>query len=63
MYPEPTFFDETGRFEIYITTLAPSGTKKAVTNSGGVDTKWSRSGKELFYVNSVTGELMSVEES
>ena len=52
---------ETGRFEVYVTTMAPSAAKKAVTNGGGVDPKWSRNGKEIFYVHSVTGELMSVE--
>jgi len=52
---------ETGRFEVYASALAPSAIKKAITNGGGVDAKWSKNGKELFYVNSVTGELMGVE--
>jgi len=53
----------TGRWEVYITSLVPSGNTKVVTNGGGVDPRWSRSGRELYYVHSVTGELMAVDVS
>jgi Tol biopolymer transport system component len=50
---------ETARFEVFLTTFPPSASKLAVTTEGGAEAKWSRDGKELFYVNSATGALMS----
>ena len=52
---------ESGQYEIYVTTYPPSATKIPITTNGGADTRWSKNGKELFYVSSVTGELMSVD--
>jgi Tol biopolymer transport system component len=46
--------NETGRYEIYLTTFPPSSTKLSVTSDGGCDPIWSRDGRELFYVNSST---------
>ena len=52
--------NESGRFEIYVTTFPPSTTKLPVTTEGGADPIWSKDGRELFYVNSATTELLSV---
>jgi Tol biopolymer transport system component len=50
-----------GRYEVYLTTFPPSSTQISVTNESGVDSLWSADGKKLFYVNSVTGELLSMD--
>jgi eukaryotic-like serine/threonine-protein kinase len=52
---------DSSRFEVYITTFPAGGSKWMVTNEGGAEPRWSKDGKELFYVNSITGALMSVE--
>jgi Tol biopolymer transport system component len=53
------FSNEFGRFEVFIQSfLKPSG-KWQVTTSGGFHSRWSRDGKELFYL-ALDQELMSV---
>jgi serine/threonine protein kinase len=49
---------ETSRFEVFLDTYPPSGTKLQVTTDGGAEARWSGDGKELFYVNVATGALM-----
>jgi Tol biopolymer transport system component len=51
---------ETARFEVFLDTFPPSGSKLSITTEGGAEPKWSTDGKELFYVSSATGALMSV---
>jgi Tol biopolymer transport system component len=51
---------ELGRYEIYLTTFPPSGTKLSVTSDNGGDALWSNDGKRLFYVNTTTLELLSL---
>ena len=41
--------DETGRFEIYVATFPGPGSRWQISQSGGVEPRWSRDGKELFY--------------
>jgi eukaryotic-like serine/threonine-protein kinase len=42
--------DESGRNEVYVQSY-PSGTNRtAVSNGGGSQPRWSRDGKELFYI-------------
>ena len=41
--------DETGRFEIYVATFPGVGSRWQVSQNGGVEPRWSRDGKELFY--------------
>jgi Tol biopolymer transport system component len=53
--------NSSGRYEVYLTTFPASSTKLAVTSESGVDSLWSSDGKKLFYVNSVTQELLSVD--
>jgi Tol biopolymer transport system component len=41
--------DETGRFEIYVTAFPVPGSRWQISQSGGVEPRWSRAGKELFF--------------
>jgi serine/threonine protein kinase len=41
--------DETGRFEIYVATFPGPGSRWQISQNGGVEPRWSRDGKELFY--------------
>ncbi len=51
--------DQSGTFEIYVQPFPnASGGKWMVSNGGGVEPRWSRDGKELFYFAGQT--LMSV---
>jgi dipeptidyl aminopeptidase/acylaminoacyl peptidase len=52
---------ESGRYEVYLTTFPPSGTKLSVTSENGADALWSNDGKKLFYVNATTLELLSLD--
>jgi Tol biopolymer transport system component len=42
--------NESGRFQIYVQTVPPSGAKYQISSAGGTDPHWRRDGKELFYV-------------
>src|SRR5260370_41451149 len=49
--------DESGRYEIYVQSY-PAGTNRIVVSTGGgIQPRWSRDGKELFYV---TGDAIVV---
>jgi eukaryotic-like serine/threonine-protein kinase len=50
---------ESGSNQVYIQTFPASANKWPVSTSGGITPYWSRTGRELFYVQS--GKLMSVE--
>jgi Tol biopolymer transport system component len=52
--------NETGRWEIYLTTVTPSGTKLPITTEGGCDPVWNRDGTVLYYTRPSTAELMSL---
>jgi eukaryotic-like serine/threonine-protein kinase len=41
--------DETGRFEIYVATFPGPASRWPISQNGGVEPRWSRDGKELFY--------------
>ena len=41
--------DESGRAEVYVQRFPGSGPKLPVSNNGGVQPMWARSGRELFY--------------
>jgi hypothetical protein len=53
--------DESTRgYEVYVRTFPEGSSKFQVSNNGGVQPRWHRDGKELFYV-AADGKLMSVE--
>jgi len=51
--------NESGRYEIYIRTFPEAGGKWQVSVAGGVQPRWRRDGRELFYV-APDGRLMVV---
>jgi hypothetical protein len=51
--------NESGRFQIYVQTVPPSGAKYQISSSGGTAPHWRRDRKELFYV-SADQKLMAV---
>jgi Tol biopolymer transport system component len=55
--------DESGRFEVYVRPFpAPpgGGSKTRVSRGGGMQPRWRRDGKELFYL-SLDGNVMAVD--
>ena len=54
--------DETGRFEIFVQSFPVPGSKRLVSTEGGIQARWRRDGKELFYV-SADNMLMSIPVS
>jgi Tol biopolymer transport system component len=44
--------DESGRFDVYVTTFPKPGSRWQVSQSGGREPRWSRDGKELFFFTS-----------
>ena len=51
--------DESGRNEIYVQPFPGPGAKTIVSTGGGLQPRWRRDGKELFYV-APDGKLMAV---
>jgi len=52
--------DESGKFEVYVQTFPASGGKWLVSTNGGVQPRWRRDGKELFYI-APDKKLMAVD--
>jgi Tol biopolymer transport system component len=52
--------NESGRSEVYVQTFPPSAGKWMISTNGGLNVRWRRDGKELFYA-APDGKLMSVE--
>jgi dipeptidyl aminopeptidase/acylaminoacyl peptidase len=42
--------DATGRQEVYVTPLPPTGERWQVSSAGGVQPRWRRDGRELYYI-------------
>jgi serine/threonine-protein kinase len=42
--------EETGRPEVYVRAFPGSEQKKQISANGGLDPRWSRDGRELFYI-------------
>ncbi len=53
--------DESGQRQVYVQPFPHGGRKVTVSNNGGHQVRWSRDGKELFYVQGTT--LMAVSVS
>jgi Tol biopolymer transport system component len=53
--------DETGTFEVYVAPFPAAGNwwRKRISNNGGMQPRWRRDGKELFYI-APDGNLMAV---
>ena len=52
--------DDSGQREIYVQPFPEGGRKVTVSNSGGHQSRWSRDGKELFYVEGETLMVVGV---
>jgi Tol biopolymer transport system component len=51
--------DETGQDEVYVRPFSGGGSRSLVSTEGGVQPRWSRDGRELFFLT-VRGELAVV---
>lgn len=51
--------NETGKFEVYVTTFPKFKSKWQISNGGGNYPSWNKDGKELLYI-SPSGKLISV---
>ena len=54
--------DESGNWEIYVTSFPEAAGKWQVSRGGGVEPRWRGDGKEIFYI-SPSGTLMAVSVS
>jgi serine/threonine protein kinase len=54
--------NESGQFEIYVQSFPGPGGKERISKDGGTQVRWSRDGKELFYI-APDGRLMAVPVS
>ncbi|HMF00639.1 MAG TPA: hypothetical protein VKK06_12200 [Terriglobia bacterium] len=52
--------DDSGRFEIYVIAFPVPGRPIQVSTNGGVQPRWRRDGKEMFYL-ALDGKMMSLE--
>ena len=53
--------DESGQREVYVRPFPQGGRRSTVSSNGGTEPRWSRDGKELFYV--AGGTLVAVSVS
>jgi Tol biopolymer transport system component len=51
--------DESGRTEVYVQSMPPSGSNYQVSTTGGFEPRWRHDGKELFYIG-LDRRLMTV---
>ena len=51
--------DETGRSEIFLEVFPPTGEKWQLSDGGGVQPRWRRDGRELYYL-APDGTMMAV---
>ena len=54
--------DESGRWEVYIATFPAFTQKRQVSSAGGMQPRWRRDGKELFYL-AADGTMMAASVS
>jgi hypothetical protein len=52
--------DETGMFQVYVQTFPEGNAKWQLSTAGGYDPRWSRDGRELFYI-AADRSLMAVD--
>jgi eukaryotic-like serine/threonine-protein kinase len=51
--------DETGRYQVYVTSFPPAGRPIPISRNGGAQARWGAGGSELFYL-SLDNRLMRV---
>jgi dipeptidyl aminopeptidase/acylaminoacyl peptidase len=51
---------ESGRTEIYVASASGQGARTTVSPDGGIQPRWSRDGKELFYLTRARDRMMVV---
>jgi hypothetical protein len=54
--------DESGRNEVYVVPYPGPGGKRQISSGGGIQVRWQRDGRELFYFTPA-GQLIGVEVS
>ncbi len=52
--------NESGLVQVYVQSIPASGSKFQISNAGGIQPRWRRDGKELFYI-SADDKLMAVD--
>jgi Tol biopolymer transport system component len=52
--------DETGRYELYVTSFPSQGVKRQITSDGAGAPQWLNGGREIAYINS-EGKLIMVK--
>ena len=52
--------DRSGQWEVYVQPFPEGGSQSTVSSNGGTQPRWSRDGKELFYVEGSTLVAVSV---
>jgi serine/threonine-protein kinase len=53
--------NESGKYEIYVVSFPGPGSKFQISTHPGLRPMWSRSGRELFYIERGTNQLMAVD--
>jgi hypothetical protein len=53
--------DESGQDEVYIQPMPPGTGKTKVSNGGGVNPRWRRDGRELFFASLDRGSIMAAD--
>jgi Tol biopolymer transport system component len=43
--------DESGRYEVYVQPIPSDGRRWPISTAGGTEPRWSRDGRELFYIS------------
>ncbi len=46
-----SFSTESGRWEVYVSPFPGPGARTQISTAGGYDARWSRDGKEIFYMS------------
>jgi hypothetical protein len=53
--------DEPGRDEVFVREVSPSAVRVTISTQGGVQPRWSRDGKTLYYTQGSTIYAVAVE--
>ena len=53
--------DESGRSEVYVARFPGPGGKRQLSNGGGLNPRWARAGREIFYSTGTAVMRVSVD--